>query len=353
MADLSIASLERLLAEARTEIGAAAGKATVEALRVKYLGKKGSLSGLLAGLRDVGPDERRALGARANQVKEELEASLSAALAGAERAALEAELARDRLDVSLPGRRPAPLGHRHPVTQTLDDLVEIFARLGFGVVHGPEVELDYYNFEALNQPPGHPARDMQDTFYVDAAPLGGRAPASPLLLRSHTSPVQIRAMLREKPPLRIISPGRVYRRDDDPTHSPMFHQIEALYVDRGVSMGDLKWTIEQLVQALFGSDFKIRLRPSFFPFVQPGAEVDMTCTLCGGKGCRTCKGTGFIEVLGAGLVHPQVLRNVGYDPEEVSGFAFGLGVDRFAMLRYGLDDLRLFFENDLRFLERF
>jgi len=348
-----IEALDQLLSEARVELVGARTPAALEALRVKYLGKKGTLAGLLAGLRDVAPDERRVLGARANQVKAELELLISSALESVERSALEAELQRERFDVTLPGRRVAPAGHRHPVTQTLDDLVEIFARLGFAVIHGPEIELDYYNFEALNQPPGHPARDMQDTFYVDAGPLGERAPGSPILLRSHTSPVQIRAMLRQRPPVRVISPGRVYRRDDDPTHSPMFHQIEALYVDRQVSMGDLKWTIEQLVQGLFGRDFRIRLRPSFFPFVQPGAEVDMTCTLCGGKGCRTCKGTGFIEVLGAGLVHPQVLRNVGYDPEEVSGFAFGLGVDRLAMLRYGLDDLRLFFENDVRFLEGF
>ena len=247
-----IEALDRLLDEARVAIAAAGTPASLEALRVKYLGKKGTLAGLLAGLRDVAPDERRVLGARANEVKAELEQLVGAALATVERAALEAELQRERFDVTLPGRRVAPLGHRHPVTETLDDIVEIFARMGFAVVHGPEVELDYYNFEALNQPPGHPARDMQDTFYVDAAPLGDRRPGSPVLLRSHTSPVQIRAMLRQRPPVRIISPGRVYRRVDDPTHSPMFHQIEALYVDRGVSMGDLKWTIEQLVQSLFG-----------------------------------------------------------------------------------------------------
>jgi phenylalanyl-tRNA synthetase alpha chain len=348
-----IEALDGLLTSARLEIAAAHAQADLEALRVKYLGKKGTLAGLLGSLRDLPADERRILGARANQVKLELEELIGSAIQAVERAALESELRRERFDISLPGRLAAPLGHRHPVAKTLEDIVEIFGRMGFAVVEGPEVELDYYNFEALNQPPGHPARDMQDTFYVDPGPLGDRRPETPVLLRSHTSPVQIRAMLRQHPPLRIISPGRVYRRDDDPTHSPMFHQIEALYVDRGVSMGDLKWTIQQLVQALFGKDFRIRLRPSFFPFVQPGAEVDMTCTLCGGKGCRTCKGTGFVEVLGAGMVHPQVLRNVGYDPEEVSGFAFGLGVDRFAMLRYGLDDLRVFFDNDVRFLEAF
>ena len=260
---------------------------------------------------------------------------------------------REKIDVTLPGRRATGLGHFHPVAQTGRDLLEIFARMGFTAVETPEIELDYYNFEALNQPPDHPARDMQDTFYIDVAPLGDRAPKSPTLLRSHTSPAQIREMLRRPPPVRIVSPGRVYRRDDDPTHSPMFHQIEVLYVDRDVSLGDLKWTLDQVAEGLFGVGFHTRLRPSFFPFVQPGAEVDLTCTICGGKGCRTCKGTGYIEVLGAGMVHPQVLRNVGYDPEQVSGFAFGLGIDRFAMLRYGLTDLRLFFENDARFLEAF
>lgn len=348
-----LAALQALLGEARAAVAVASNRADAELLRVRYLGKKGALAALLAGLRDVPPADRPAFGARANEVKAEIEQSIGAALASFDQQALETELRGEKFDVTLPGRNVAPLGRRHPVTQTLEDSVEIFARLGFSVVQGPDVELDYYNFEALNQPADHPARDMQDTFYVETRSLGDRAPFGQVLLRSHTSPVQIRAMLKTRPPLRVISPGRVYRRDDDPTHSPMFHQIEALYVDKGVSMGDLKWTLDQFIQGLFGKDFKTRLRPSFFPFVQPGVEVDMTCTLCGGKGCRTCKGTGFIEVLGGGLVHPQVLRNVGYDPEEVSGFAFGLGVDRFAMLRYGLDDLREFFDNDLRFLERF
>jgi phenylalanyl-tRNA synthetase alpha chain len=345
--------LEKLLAAARAEIPQASGSESTEGLRIKYLGKKGELSAILRGLRDVAPDERPAIGARGNEVKEEIERLLDAALDRSRLEAIEAELRSEPIDVTLPGRLAAPRGHRHPVQATLDDIIEVFARMGFRVVEGPEVELDYYNFEALNLPSDHPARDMHDTFYVDASVLGGRAPQSAALLRTHTSPVQIRAMLAHKPPLRIISPGRAYRRDDDATHSPMFHQVECLYVDRRVSMADLKWTLDSFVEALFGSGFRTRFRPSYFPFVQPGAEVDMTCTLCAGKGCRTCKDTGFIEVLGAGLIHPKVLAAVGYDPRLVSGFAFGLGVDRFAMLRYGLDDLRMFFENDLRFLEQF
>jgi phenylalanyl-tRNA synthetase alpha chain len=345
--------LERLLAEARAEIAKVTVGSEAEALRVKYLGKKGAVSALLARLREVAAAERPAFGARANQVKSEIETQIEAIAGRLARAALDLELRREKLDVSLPGRRPTALGHAHPVAETGRVLLEIFSRMGFTAVETPEVELDYYNFEALNQPPDHPARDMQDTFYVDTVPVGDRAPRNPVLLRSHTSPAQIREMLRRQPPVRIVSPGRVYRRDDDPTHSPMFHQIEVLYVDRDVSLGDLKWTLEEIAHGLFGEGFHIRLRPSFFPFVQPGAEVDLTCTICGGKGCRTCKGTGYVEVLGAGMVHPRVLKHVGYDPEQLSGFAFGLGVDRFAMLRHGLTDLRLFFENDVRYLEAF
>ena len=348
-----IEKLEKLLEQARAEIPRADGSDAAETLRVKYLGKKGELSALLRGLRDVDAQDRPAVGARVNEVKAEIERLLDDALAGARNAKLAEELRAPPLDVTLPGRQALPRGHRHPVQATLEDIVEIFARMGYHVVEGPEVELDYYNFEALNLPSDHPARDMHDTFYVDTSPLGERKPQSAALLRTHTSPVQIRAMLANKPPLRIISPGRVYRRDDDATHSPMFHQVEVLCVDQQVSMADLKWTLDRLVEGLFGPGFRTRFRPSYFPFVQPGAEVDMNCTFCGGKGCRTCKGTGYIEVLGAGLIHPKVFSAVGYDPDGVSGFAFGLGVDRFAMLRYGLDDLRLFFDNDVRFLEQF
>ncbi len=289
------------------------------------------------------------MGAAVNAARDEIEGLLGARQKALAREGLEAELRAPPLDVTLPGRRPDAAGRRHPVSAALDDLVEILARMGYEVAEGPEVELDYYNFEALNMPPDHPARDMQDTFYVATE---GHGPTAPTVLRTHTSPVQIRSMLGRRPPLRICSPGKVYRRDDDPTHSPMFHQIEVLCVDRDVTLGDLKGTLAEFVRAFFGEGFRIRLRPSYFPFVEPGAEVDVTCTFCLGKGCRTCKGSGFVEVLGAGLVHPRVLRNVGYDPEEVSGFAFGCGIDRLAMLRSGVDDLRHFFEGDLRFLEQ-
>ena len=344
--------LEALVAAARREIPLASSRDAAEALRVRYLGKKGDLSALLRGMGSVPAADRPAVGAAVNTAKEEIERLLAHALSAGERAALEAELSAPPLDVTLPGRRKAMRGHRHPVSQAMEDIVGIFSRMGYEIAEGPEVELDHYNFASLNMPTNHPARDMQDTFYVDMAGAGGAAPPSPALLRTHTSPVQIRTMLGRQPPLRICSPGKVYRRDDDPTHSPMFHQVEGLCVDQGITFGDLKGTLNAFIHAFFGSASRTRFRPSYFPFVEPGAEVDMTCTLCGGKGCRTCKGSGFIEVLGAGMVHPKVLENVGYDSEALSGFAFGLGVDRFAMLRSGVDDLRLFFENDLRFLEQ-
>ncbi|HYQ79936.1 MAG TPA: phenylalanine--tRNA ligase subunit alpha, partial [Anaeromyxobacteraceae bacterium] len=252
-----------------------------------------------------------------------------------------------------------PRGHRHPVTRTSEEIARIFARLGYEVASGPEIELDWYNFEALNIPPDHPARDMQDTFYVDEATLGGPAPGA--LLRTHTSPIQIRAMKRAgRPPVRVVAPGRVYRSDYDQTHSPMFHQVEGFCVDRGITFADLKGTLAAFARAFFGPGTRTRFRPSYFPFVEPGAEVDVSCSICGGSGrkdgasrCGTCKGTGWLEVLGAGMVHPTVLENVGFDPAAVTGFAFGMGVERLTMLKHGIDDLRLFFENDLRFLEQF
>jgi phenylalanyl-tRNA synthetase alpha chain len=246
------------------------------------------------------------------------------------------------VDLTLPGRRP-PFGSVHPLTRVHDEIVSIFVGLGFSVAEGPEIESDYYNFEALNLPPDHPARDMQDTFYL----------SQDTLLRTHTSPVQIRTMQAQKPPVRIICPGKVYRRDADITHSPQFTQFEGLAVDRDISMADLKGTLELFALEMFGPRSKIRFRPSFFPFTEPSAEVDVLCFLCGGDGCRVCKQSGWLEILGSGMVHPQVLRNVGYDPEEVTGWAFGMGVERIAMLKYGVDDIRLFFENDLRFLRQF
>ncbi|RKH21626.1 phenylalanine--tRNA ligase subunit alpha [Corallococcus sp. CA047B] len=345
--------LQALADAARQEIAGVSEPSQVEALRIRYLGKKGELSAILGGMGKLPPDERRALGEVANTVKAELEQLLSDAVRRAEDAALEAQLKGPRLDVTLPGRAVLP-GGRHPVSRTMEDIVRTFARLGFEVAVGPEIELDYFNFEALNLPKDHPARDMQDTFYVDEPTLGHAKKAdSPSLLRTHTSPVQVRHMLSRNPPIRAVMPGRVYRRDSDITHTPMFHQVEGLLVDKDVSFAELKGTLDAFVRAFFGSDTRTRFRPSFFPFTEPSAEVDVTCASCGGKGCRVCKQTGWLEVLGSGMVHPNVFTAAGYDPKEVTGYAFGMGVERLAMLRYGIDDLRMMFENDARFLAQF
>ncbi|RKH05128.1 phenylalanine--tRNA ligase subunit alpha [Corallococcus sp. CA053C] len=345
--------LQALADAARQEIAGVSEPSQVEALRIRYLGKKGELSAILGGMGKLPPDERRALGEVANTVKAELEQLLADAVRRAEDAAMEAQLKGPRLDVTLPGRAVLP-GGRHPVSRTMEDIVRTFARLGFEVAVGPEIELDYFNFEALNLPKDHPARDMQDTFYVDEPTLGHAKKAdSPSLLRTHTSPVQVRHMLSRKPPIRAVMPGRVYRRDSDITHTPMFHQVEGLLVDKDVSFAELKGTLDAFVRAFFGSDTRTRFRPSFFPFTEPSAEVDVTCASCGGKGCRVCKQTGWLEVLGSGMVHPNVFTAAGYDPKEVTGYAFGMGVERLAMLRYGIDDLRMMFENDARFLEQF
>src|SRR5262245_9582711 len=328
---------------AREEIERAATRRDLEEVRVKYLGKRGTLTQLLRALPGLPAVERPLVGREATDAKAGIESELAArqtVLEGLER---QARLAADRPDLTLPGRRVEP-GGLHPLTLVHDEIVDVFTGMGFAVAEGPEVELDYYNFEALNIPKDHPARDMQDTFYV-----GGE-----VLLRTHTSPVQIRTMERQKPPVRIICPGRVYRRDPfDMTHSPVFHQVEGLAVDRGISMGDLKGTLELFARELFGPDSRIRFRPSFFPFTEPSAEVDVLCFLCKGGGCRVCKGSGWLEILGSGMVHPRILARMGYDTEEVTGWAFGMGIERIAMLRYGIDDLRLFFENDLRFLSQF
>ena len=351
--------LQILRAAARHEVAAATGEADLEALRLKYLGKKGSLALALRGMGAVPAAERPAIGHAANEARDEVEALLSAAKEQLARRLLEAELAAEPIDVTLPGRR-GPLGRRHPLSRTMDDAIDVFRRLGFAVAGGPHVELDFYNFEALNFPPDHPARDMQDTFLIDGASLGAAGPRADVLLRTHTSPVQTRAMLSRTPPIRIIAPGTVFRRDEDRTHSPMFHQIECLFIDRNVSFADLKGTLDAFVHAMFGKERRTRFRPSFFPFVEPGAEVDISCTLCGGRGhlaandpCAACKATGWVEVLGAGMVHPNVLRACHIDPEIYSGFAFGLGVDRITMLRYGIDNLGHLFQNDARFLEQF
>ncbi len=341
-----IEGLDGLTQECQARLGQACSFQDLESLRVEFLGRKGKLAEAMSALAQMGPEDKPAAGRKANEVKN----ALSSMLEGRQ-AELEAASAKDALagfDPSLPGRRPAQ-GSLHPVTLAMQEIVEVLTGLGFEVVAGPEVENDWYNFEALNMPPDHPARDMQDTLYV----------SENILLRTHTSPLQVRTMMSRKPPVAVIAPGKVYRRDSDITHTPMFHQIEGLLVDKNVSMADLRGTLTAFVRQLFSADTKVRFRPSFFPFTEPSAEVDISCMLCGGAGhikgepCRVCKKTGWVEILGCGMVDPNVFRAVGYDPEAVTGFAFGLGVERVAMLKYGIGDLRMFFENDVRFLEQF
>jgi phenylalanyl-tRNA synthetase alpha chain len=333
--------LRQLQSEAEAALTSLENLKELDELRVRYLGRKGLFTSLLRQLGQVSAEERPRLGKLANQIKEELEqkfADRKSALTGSETAAFV-----EQIDLSLPGR-VAPFGRLHPVTQIMDEVCSIFVDLGFAVAEGPDVELDYYNFEALNIPQHHPARDMHDTFYISDS----------ILLRTHTSPMQIRAMEKTEPPLRIIAPGKVYRCDSDITHTPMFHQVEGFLVDRKVSFADLKGVLTVFCQKMFGQDdIGLRFRPSFFPFTEPSAEVDIGCVICRGKGCRVCKQTGWLEILGAGMIDPEVFRMVDYDPEEFSGFAFGLGIERIAMLKYGIDDIRLFYENDLRFLRQF
>ena len=333
--------LLQLQAEAETKLATIENQKDLEELRVRYLGRKGLLTGLLRQLGQVSTEDRPRLGKLANQIKEDLDLKFTA-----RKSELTGSEAADvclREDLSLPGR-VAPFGRLHPLTQIMDEVCSIFVDLGFAVAEGPDVELDYYNFEALNIPKHHPARDMHDTFYINES----------ILLRTHTSPMQIRAMEKEKPPLRIIAPGKVYRCDSDITHTPMFHQVEGFLVDHKVSFADLKGVLTVFCQKMFDqSDIRLRFRPSFFPFTEPSAEVDIGCVICRGDGCRVCKQTGWLEILGAGMIDPEVLKMVDYDPEEFSGFAFGLGIERIAMLRYGIDDIRLFYENDLRFLNQF
>ncbi len=332
--------VEKLTSEARDAILTAATPEELESLRVKYLGRKGALTGILRSLGQLDPEVRRQVGQEANRAKIDLEAALEQRSAALKDAARQA--AATAVDVTLPGRR-LPRGRRHPLNQVMAEVCDIFLHLGFEAVEGPEVELDWYNFEALNLPPDHPARDMQDTFYFN----------DKVLLRTHTSPMQIRTMEQRRPPVRIIAPGKVYRRDSDITHSPMFHQVEGLLVDRQVTFADLKGVLTAFVHEMFGPEVGVRFRPSYFPFTEPSAEVDIECVMCGGHGCRVCQATGWLEVLGSGMVDPAVFEAVGYDPETYTGFAFGLGIERLAMLKYGIDDIRLFFDNDLRFLKQF
>ena len=334
--------LSALQERADADLKSAKSEEELQAVRTRYLGRKGLLTGLLRNIAAVPPEERPHFGQACNAFKEALSAridQISVNLAGTGR---DDQLLGERIDITLPGRGVRS-GRLHPVTQVKEEIYTIFAGLGFTVVEGPEVELDYYNFEALNIPPDHPARDMQDTFYVD----------NDIVLRTHTSPVQVRIMEVSQPPVRILSPGRVYRRDSDVSHTPMFHQIEGLLVDRGVTFGDLKGVLTTFLKRVFGDQTALRFRPSFFPFTEPSAEVDIRCVICCGKGCRVCGQSGWLEILGSGMVDPAVFRNVGYDPEVFSGFAFGLGLERIAMLKFGISDIRLFFENDRRFLDQF
>lgn len=334
--------LEDLLSSAKQSITQAENEATLQDVRVGILGRKGEMTALMKGMGGLSTEERPVIGAMVNTIKAELEALIESRQTVLHEASISSRLSREVVDVTLPGRR-STRGSKHPITLVMEEISAIFASLGFGIAEGPEIEKDFYNFEALNMPKDHPARDMQDTFYIN----------DDIVLRTHTSPVQIRTMLDHEPPVRVIAPGTVYRCDSDITHSPMFHQIEGFLVDKNVSFGDLKGILTEFITRYFGADIGVRFRPSFFPFTEPSAEVDMQCVMCGGAGCRVCKNSGWLEILGSGMIDPEVFKSVGYDPEKYSGFAFGMGVERIAMLKYGVNDLRLFFENDLRFLKQF
>lgn len=335
--------LSKIKQLAEEALASAKSADALEELRIKFLGKKGELTSIMKGMGALSPEERPQIGQLANEVRDfisnELEAQKSKLLA----AAREQKIKDETIDVTIPGKR-CSCGGKHPLTLALEDLEDIFIGMGFSVAEGPEVELDYYNFEALNIPKDHPARDTQDTFYIN----------DNVVLRTQTSPVQVRTMEKQKPPIRIISPGRVYRSDAvDATHSPVFHQVEGLVIDKGITMADLKGTLELFAKKLYGEDTKLRFRPHHFPFTEPSAEVDISCFNCGGKGCRICKGEGWIEILGCGMVHPKVLKNCGIDPDVYSGFAFGIGLERVTQFRYDVTDMRLYYENDVRFLDQF
>jgi len=334
--------LESMLASANEAMGNASDEATLQEIRVSYLGKKGQLTSIMKEMGGLTNEERPIVGAIANRVKDQVSQTFEKQLKEIKSNVMASRLANEKIDVTLPGRIK-PQGTKHPVTLVTEELIEIFSSLGFCVAEGPEVEQDFYNFEALNIPKDHPARDMQDTFYIN----------DDVVLRTHTSPVQIRSMLKQEPPLRIIAPGTVYRRDSDITHSPMFHQIEGFMVDENITFGDLKGILTTFIHECFGKKVGVRFRPSFFPFTEPSAEVDIQCVICGGKGCRVCKNSGWLEILGSGMIDPEVFKSVNYDSDRYSGFAFGMGLERIAMLKYGVNDLRLFFENDVRFLRQF
>jgi len=334
--------LDSLIEQANDDVSKAQDLTVLDQVRVHYLGKKGQLTEFLKQLKDLAPEERPRAGQAVNQAKQTLQQLIERRKQELQTSEVEQRLAQETIDITLPGRGQAA-GGLHPVTQTLNRIEYLFGQAGFEVVEGPEIEDDYHNFEALNIPENHPARAMHDTFYFD----------DNTLLRTHTSPVQIRTMINQKPPLRIIAPGRVYRRDSDVTHTPMFHQIEGFLVDEDVSLADLKGILSDFLRSFFEQDLQVRFRPSYFPFTEPSAEVDIACVMCKGEGCRVCGHTGWLEIMGCGMIHPQVFANTGIDSDRYSGFAFGIGVERVAMLRFGVNDLRLFFENDLRFLTQF
>jgi phenylalanyl-tRNA synthetase alpha chain len=342
-------SLDALQSEALERIQRGSSDMEIEQLRIEFLGRKGRLTLLLRGLKELPPEDRPSAGERLNELRRVIEAAIEERLRVVRTESKDKALREEQIDVTLPGTR-WERGRIHPLTLVMDEIIDVFRGMGFEIARGPDIEDDYHNFEALNIPKDHPARDMQDTFFV----------SNGMLLRTHTSPVQIRTMERRKPPLQIIVPGAVYRHDDDATHSPMFHQVEGFMVDRCIRFSDLKGVLTHFLRQIFTQSAGVRFRPSFFPFTEPSAEIDIQCVICGGKGigaegqtCRVCKATGWLEILGAGMIDPQVFRFVRYDPEQVSGFAFGMGVERIAMLKYGIDDIRLFFENDLRFLRQF
>ena len=334
-----IKEIDRIREETLGALAAAQDEGEIEAVAIRSLGRKGALTGFLRNIAQLPPEERAAAGKQANEAKKELEAAVQKARDGIHR---KPPAATEQIDISLPGRRATP-GNTHPVTQVTEEICGILERMGFSVAEGPEVETDYYNFEALNVPKYHPARDMQDTFYV----------SDNIVLRTQTSPMQIRVMEQQTPPVAVIAPGKVFRCDSDLTHTPMFHQVEGLLVDENVSFADLKGTLTAFVHEMFDNETALRFRPSFFPFTEPSAEVDILCVMCRGKGCRVCSHSGWLEILGSGMVHPNVFRSVGYDTRRFTGFAFGMGVERIAMLKYGIDDIRKFFNNDMRFLRQF
>ncbi len=334
--------LINLQTQAKTQLAAVEDNRQLEEFRVQFLGRKGQCSSIMKALGTVSKEDKPRLGQMANNVKKEIEDLYNAKLKSFLESTNESHSLNDTIDLTLPGRKPN-IGKLHPVTQIMNEVCSIFEGLGFSVAEGPDVEHDHYNFEALNIPAHHPARDMHDTFYVSES----------ILLRTHTSPMQARIMETQQPPLRVIAPGKVYRCDSDITHTPMFHQVEGFLVDRDISFADLKGVLTIFTQKMFGKELELRFWPSFFPFTEPSAEVDIACVICEGRGCRVCKRTGWLEILGSGMIDPEVFKKVGYDPEKYSGFAFGLGIERIAMLKYGIDDIRLYYENDLRFLSQF